>query len=210
MLMKICSRCGEDKDFSFFNKDASRKDGFHPYCKSCKQQENQKYYKDNKQKISENTKVYYDINKTELLQQQKGYYQDNKQERLMYQKEYRDNHKEKRNEYEKNRRSRDIYHRLRGNLRSRLRMAIKSGQKSGSAVQDLGCSIEDLKVWLEKQFQPGMIWENYGQWEIDHVIPLSMVDLRDQKQLRKVCNWFNLQPLWSKENISKGNKINET
>lgn len=205
--MKVCSRCKMEKDFSFFNKGVSRKDGFHPHCKSCKQEENRKYYQKNKEKISENTKIYYDQNKEKILKQQGKNYQKSRNEKILYQREYRIKNKNKRNEYERNRRNYDIYHKLRGNLRSCLRMAIKDNQKSGSAVQDLGCSIDDLKRWIEQQFQSNMSWDNYGEWHIDHVIPLSVVDLTDRRQLLKVCNWFNLQPLWGSENISKGSRV---
>ncbi len=50
-----------------------------------------------------------------------------------------------------------------------------------------------------------MTWDNHGLygWHIDHVVPLSSFDLTDHKQVKKACHWFNLQPLWAKENLSK-------
>jgi hypothetical protein len=108
--------------------------------------------------------------------------------------------------YYLDRRKADIQFRLAGNLRSRLNQAIKSNQKAGSAIRDLGCSIEQLKCWLMYQFQLGMNWENYGEWEIDHVKPLSSFDLTDREQLLEAVNWYNLQPLWEPDNIRKGNR----
>lgn len=96
-------------------------------------------------------------------------------------------------------------------LRDRFRKALKNNYKTGSAVKDLGCSIEQLKQWLESQFQEGMTWENYGKgkgkWNIDHIVPVSTVDLTDKKQLKKVCHWFNLRPLWENENNTRGNRV---
>jgi len=109
-------------------------------------------------------------------------------------------------EYERTRREDNIQVRLIHNLRSRLSTAVKRGYKAGSAVNDLGCSIEQLKLWFMYQFQPGMTWDNYGEWEIDHVIPLSSFDLTDRAQLLEACNWFNLQPLWKLDNQIKGAK----
>jgi len=94
-------------------------------------------------------------------------------------------------------------------LRTRLNAAIKNGQKIGSAIRDLGCSIEELKYYLESLFQPGMSWDNYGfyGWHIDHKIPLASFDLSDEQQRLKACHYTNLQPLWAKDNLSKADKI---
>jgi hypothetical protein len=101
--------------------------------------------------------------------------------------------------------------RLRTILRSRLNSAIKNNQKTGSAVKDLGCNIEELKLYLEAKFHPGMSWENYGKgsdkWNIDHIIPLVSFDLTNREELLKACHYTNLQPLWELDNITKGGNI---
>lgn len=92
------------------------------------------------------------------------------------------------------------------NLRTRLNNALKN--KSGSAVTDLGCSIDELIIYLENLFLPGMTWENKGRygWHIDHIIPLASFDLTKREQTKKACHYTNLQPLWAKDNLSKGSK----
>lgn len=91
------------------------------------------------------------------------------------------------------------------NLRGRLNQAIKKSYKGGSAVRDLGCSIEEFKVYLECRFQPGMSWDNYGAggWHIDHIVPLCRFDLSSSMELKKACNYTNLQPLWANDNLEK-------
>jgi hypothetical protein len=71
----------------------------------------------------------------------------------------------------------------------------------------IGCTPQFLKEHLEKQFKDGMNWENYGLygWHIDHIIPLSSAE--DEDGVYKLCHYTNLQPLWAKENLSKGSKI---
>ena len=51
-----------------------------------------------------------------------------------------------------------------------------------------------------------MTWKNYGKWHIDHIKPFASFDLTEPKQQKLVCNYKNLQPLWAKENLSKGDK----
>ena len=91
-------------------------------------------------------------------------------------------------------------------LRARMSTAIRYKLKTGSAVSDLGCSIDFLKEYLKKQFKDGMSWENHGQWHIDHIKPLASFDLTDREQLIKACNYTNLQPLWAEDNFKKGSK----
>lgn len=107
-------------------------------------------------------------------------------------------------EYSRTRYKQDIDFKLSNSLRRRTRMALKRGQKAGSAVKDLGCSIEFLKQHLEYQFQKGMSWGNYGKWHIDHKQPLASFDLTNRKQFLKACHYTNLQPLWAADNQSKG------
>lgn len=129
------------------------------------------------------------------------------------QKQYKNSFEGKlrRNTHERERRKIDIQFKLSFNLRNRLRQLIKTNQKTGSAIKDLGCSVGQLKLHLESQFLPGMTWENYGnkegQWSIDHIMPLSKVDLTNRDELIKVCHYTNLRPLWHIDNIRKSNKI---
>lgn len=90
-------------------------------------------------------------------------------------------------------------------LRSRLNAAMK-GKKSKSLSTLIGCSIEDLRLHLERQFQPGMNWNNQGEWHIDHIIPCAKFDLTDDAQLAACWHYTNLQPLWGLDNIRKGDK----
>ncbi len=99
--------------------------------------------------------------------------------------------------------------RLASGLRARLGVAIKNGQKTGSAVRDLGCTVEELKKHLESKFQPGMTWENWSRtgWHIDHVRPLASFDLTERSQFLQACHYTNLQPLWAAENFEKNRKV---
>ena len=104
-----------------------------------------------------------------------------------------------------------LHTKLSNRLRQRLFRAFKGRSRAGSAVRDLGCSIPRLRAYLENQFQPGMSWSNYGcgkgKWCIDHIAPLSSVDLANRNQLLSVCHYTNLQPMWFEDNIRKGDEV---
>jgi len=108
--------------------------------------------------------------------------------------------------YQRKKRREDQNYRIAGRLRSRLWHVIRDNQKVGSAVRDLGCSFGQFRLYIENQFEPGMTWDNYGEWHLDHVQPLASFDLTDRSQFLTACNWLNYQPLWAKENINKGAK----
>jgi Ni/Co efflux regulator RcnB len=181
--MKKCTICKEYKDSSLFNKDNSRWDGLSAACKECSSTMRKNHYKKNNVAV------------------------------LRKNKEWKDNNKDRRRETDRNRdverRATDIQYKLKKNLRARLYSAIKNGQKVGSAIKNLGCSVEELKLHLESMFEPGMSWENWNfeGWHIDHILPLDSFDLNDISQLNKACHYTNLQPLWSEDNFAKSNKV---
>jgi len=101
-----------------------------------------------------------------------------------------------------------INKKLRNNLRSRLNKAIKREYRSSSAVSDLGCTIEEFKIYIENKFEEGMTWDNWNKtgWHMDHIKALSNFDLTVDSELKKAVHHTNLQPLWAKDNLSKGSK----
>ena len=84
-------------------------------------------------------------------------------------------------------------------------------KKSHRLEELLGCSIKKLKSHLKSLFTDGMSWNNYGEWEVDHIIPIDFFrknyDFK-KPEIQKECFHFsNLQPLWQKDNIKKSNKL---
>lgn len=107
------------------------------------------------------------------------------------------------------RRRSDIERKLVRHLRRRFSKVLKGTTGKSKVVLELvGCSLPELRQYLERQFKPEMTWENYGfyGWHIDHVRPLAEFDLRDPAQQQIAFHFSNLQPLWAKDNLSKGSK----
>ena len=177
--MKNCNKCNEVKSYEFFNKQKSYKDGYQTTCKSCVNKNTREYYLKNKEKL----KIWVKNNKEKINKIQK--------------------------KYQKKRRLNDDLFKLTGNIRSLINISIKKQgyTKRTKTYQILGCTFEDFKQHLEKQFKYDMNWNNIGQWHIDHIYPVSLA--KDEEEIIKLNHYTNFQPMWAKENISKGNKIIE-
>ena len=147
---------------------------------------------------------------TSYTEDHRSYYLAHRLEILEKQKKYAMKNRAKISKKEKDRLNNDPLFRMRKNLRRRLTAAIKNCQKKGSAITDLGCSVQYLRVHLESLFSEGMNWSNYGfgpgKWNIDHIKPLTRFDLSDPDEIKIACNYKNLQPLWMLDNKTKGNK----
>jgi len=76
-------------------------------------------------------------------------------------------------------------------------------------LQLIGCSKEELKNHLLMLFKDNMSFDNYGEWELDHIIPISSFNLHNNDELFKCFNYKNVQPLWKTENRKKSDKIPE-
>lgn len=145
---------------------------------------------------AEYTKLWREKNKDKFKLQEKEYYLSNKESIL-----------KTKAEYESKRKQTDLNYKLKKTIRARLSNAIKNGQKSGSAIKDLGCSIEELRKHIESQFKDEMSWDNWGsgpnKWQIDHIKPLFKFDLTNEDSLKEVCNYKNLQPMWYQDHLAK-------
>ena len=109
----------------------------------------------------------------------------------------------------------DINGHLAITVRKRVNFILSSDFKEKQSIKYLGCPIDFYVEYLEKLFKPGMTWENHSPrgWHIDHIIPLKYDDgsgITLEKTIERL-HYTNTQPLWSHENLSKGNRyISET
>lgn len=111
-------------------------------------------------------------------------------------------------EYTREKRRTDRNFRLAGILRCRIRSVLRGRVRQWSALQLLGCTLDEACAHLESKFLPGMTWENQGRngWHVDHIVPLSILDLSDPCEMARGCHYTNLQPLWASDNYRKGNR----
>lgn len=222
IITKICSICHRELTLENFRRDRTRKDGFHPWCKEC-QRIKRKESRNNNEVVKEGER-----RRHKKYNQGKGKDTRRKYRQLpkakAYRKKYQESEAGKRSikknrlklkesgyqkRYAKEKWDNDIEYRLTKLLRGRVRAAITKGYKSAHTLELLGCSIDELKVHLEQQFEPGMTWDNYGEWHIDHIIPCNYFDLTKEENQRICFNYRNLQPLWAEENHKKNDSLPE-
>jgi len=104
---------------------------------------------------------------------------------------------------ERARRAANPLFKLACNSRRMIRLAIqKRGYQNQTKTQGvLGCEFEILRTHLERQFKPEMSWSNFGEWNIDHIIPVSSGMTTDE--VLALNHYSNLQPMWSRYNKLK-------
>jgi hypothetical protein len=226
-MKKNCTKCGLPKDLEEFHVSSSARDGRKPDCKVCAGARQKKYSDTHKEQIKAYKERYYadPVNKenkrindkrwaTENVERKKkmdkDYAAKNKEKIRKKQKEWNSipENKEWVNAYKQNKRLTDINFRLACNLRNRIRKLLKTG-RPGSAVRDIGCSLDDFKLYIEAKFQPGMTWNNYGEWHLDHIRPLCSFNLENREEFLEACNYKNIQPLWKLDNLTKSDKLPE-
>ena len=165
-----------------------------------KKTSDKKYYESNKEKISK----YY------------SEWRENKKEQLKeYQKKWREENRDKlrktKRDYERNRKSSDPLYKLISNFRTAIYQVLKESnvEKNRHYFDILQYTPEELIIHLELQFKDTMSWDNYGEWHVDHKLPITSFNIEEMgdKEFMKCWALENLQPMWGDENIRKSNKI---
>ncbi len=170
----------------YFNEIEITKDNVEQYVRKYNR------YKTNLRK-KEYTKIWFKKNE----EYNKNYYTENKEKMS---KQSSDNHKKRRKE--------NPIYKFKCNLRILISGSFKRGknqfQKNAKTEQILGCTIEEFRNYIEGKFTEGMTIENHGEWHLDHIKPLA--EANTEEEIVKLNHYTNFQPLWAKDNLSKGKK----
>ena len=206
--VKKCCRCNIEKSTSEFCKNKSTKDGYSKWCREC----SKIYYQEVKHKYTEKRstygKTYYRNNKERCNR----YFAEHRESKAEYDKHYRMANAERIAKFKKDWEAVQLKtnpsYKIIKNLRRRLSHALSGRNKSASTMVLLGCTPDELKIKLEKQFTGDMSWENYGtRWHIDHIKPCNAFNLLEESEQRACFHHSNLQPLLAIDNLKKGRKF---
>ena len=157
------------------------------------------------EKQKANARANYARNKEKRKEQMKKYREENRERCNSLTAASKRRRREYINEYERTKYHSDPQYALKKRLRRRMKLALAKGWKTGSAVRDLGCSIDFFKEYIEGLWAEGMSWDNTTEWHLDHIKPLDSFDLTDEVQFKEACHYTNIQPLWAMDNLRKGN-----
>lgn len=225
---KRCSRCEKTKCISLFHRAPY---GLHKRAAMCKECKKEWVVQDRAKKLPEynarskdwavrnpdkiansRMKNRSEKNRKSRLKAKDKYHADADFARSRL-SEYRSKNPEKVREWNRNsnqKRYKNIKFRIENSIRCGISAEIgRSGKKGMRTFKALGYSSSDLMRHLEKKFVDGMSWENYGEWHIDHIIPLSAFNYAsvDHIDFGRAWSLSNLQPLWAAENIRKHDSL---
>jgi hypothetical protein len=226
-MKKICSRCLVEKNVCEFHKHKGTNDGRYSQCKECRKVKSKNDYHKNKEndklvitgKTCSHCFIEKDIN---LFHKQIGAkvgYRSMCKEcrRDKFKKDYHlivNSHRERAKNYRINNREKyNKYYNVRYinyphiyAWRSMLASVLRrmGTKKEKTTYELLGYSSEDLKIHMESLFVENMCWDNWGEWHIDHIKPISKFNVDTDPKI--VNSLSNLQPLWAEENMKKSNK----
>ena len=187
--MKVCIKCKKELPctLEFFHADKNTKDKLHCQCKKCR---------------SAVAKRYHIKNREQNIKREKEWRAKNKEKIRIRRKKYRIK--------EKKLRCNDSKFHLNRNISISINKSLFKKNKNKRHWEALvGYTLKDLRKHIEKQFTEGMFWENYGKWHIDHEIPISAHNFTkpEHEDFKKCWALSNLQPMWAKENMSKGARL---
>lgn len=210
--MKKCIKCQQEKEFSEFHRQTSRRDGYKSVCKLCRVDESFKYNEPRREELNKKARLYNIQNpdkNSKYYKSRPEYFKIYRETHKHHYAEWRRKNRKRLNLYLKNKRNNEPLFKLLCGIRSRVSTLIRRNSKSRVSLSKklLGCSMDEFKTHLESKFIDGMSWDNYGKWHLDHIIPCSSFDLSKIKDQKKCFHYTNLQPLWAIDNLKKGNRF---
>ena len=208
--MKTCCNCKQEKDKSCFSKLSRAKDGLQTKCKQCTNEYMKNRLLLNKDAINSKRKEQYANQIDKKRQQSIESYRKFREKRIAAMKQYAIENKEKVAEHKKRHKAKkrlDPIYVLSQQMSCLVRISLinKGFPKRGKTIDIVGCDWNTFASHIERQFIDGMSWENRSEWHIDHIVPLASA--KTEEDVIRLNHFTNLRPLWAKDNLSKGAKM---
>lgn len=200
---KRCCTCKENKLKGEFAKSERTPDRLRKRCKACSNAANKKYREENPEKAKASTRGWAERNAERKKATVKAWSERNRERQSALSKAWKAKNRARIRDNHNRRFSQNPILRVHKAIRERLRFSLLFDSGGLRTFELLGYSRDDLKVHLERQFLKGMSWDNYGEWHVDHIVPLSTFPMSEIDEIRACWALSNLRPLWAKDNLSK-------
>jgi len=205
--MKKCRSCGAEwsnPEDGFYKTSCG---GLRSPCKACILKRSKEYQEKNREAQRERCAKHYAKNKEKYRQKTADWAKKNPErlKQLRKRQTSKPDFREKRRKMAEEKRK-DAKFRLVNSTRTGISRAIKDCK---GKIRHLPYTGEDLCIHLERQFLDGMSWGNYGEWHVDHIIPLSSFKFGSDpscEEFQACWALSNLRPMWAAENMSKKDK----
>lgn len=104
----------------------------------------------------------------------------------------------------------DELYALRHLARQHMAQAIKKTTLKPINRPELSCTDIFFRKWIEYNYNgTTIILENFGDWHLDHVIPIAYFDFDDLDQ-REICfSWYNVSPYDAQKNMNKKSGVDK-
>jgi hypothetical protein len=225
---KRCPRCGSEKSAAEFHKNRASHDGLHSECKACRLRKKRESLRVSDVRFCPSCKLTlpkasFGLRKRGACPQFQGYCRScrsadaaawharnpdrAKELRDAWRKENPERANGRASRYRSRMKNIPAY-RLRCRIGCQLRNCLTSGKESRTTTELVGYSMGELKTYIERQFLPGMCWENIALWHIDHIVPVSSFEISgpDDPNIKAAWALTNLRPLWARDNLVKKDK----
>ena len=164
------------------------------------------YFLQSTEKARKQKQTHYLLNKEKYLETAKNRYQENKETLVKKACAYQKNNLKKIIAQRKERTELDKVYAIKERVRCLIKQSLRKMNytKKSKTFEILGCTPEEFKKHIEKQFLKAMSWENRHDWHLDHIVPISLA--KNEQEVIKLNHFTNFRPMWATDNISKSNK----
>jgi hypothetical protein len=213
LATKHCPCCKAEKPTEAFG--LCRKYGRQSVCRECKTVLARKYRASDPGRVRKNAMASYWRHRDSKIAKNKLWKAANAERVRAYNSAYlkaycaenADRLREWRRAYNKARMAADPNYAIKKRLRLRLSHALNGKKKRFPSLALTGCTVDELRQWIEDQFDFEMHWGNVGAWHLDHYLPCAAFDLTDEEQAKVCFHWSNMRPIWREQNAAKGDAL---
>lgn len=204
--LKRCCTCKQYLSRDCFG-PAKKKDGLRPRCRECHRKGNAESRARNLEASRKASLRWQKNNPEKAKAKRERWKAANPGVETINARKWRERNPERLAETSARRRGRPEI-RVMKSISQRIR-ALLVGKEGKSTRTLVGYTGDELKAHLERQFLRGMSWDNYGDWHVDHILPLSSFPIKSihDPEIKRAWALTNLRPIWAKDNRQKKDKI---